>query len=216
MAKSLSRIMIQIEKLQKEAAQIQSVVIARIRKEIAQFGLTAEHLFGTIGGDIVGGGRRTRAKATKPKTAPGAKSPKFADNQGNTWGGMGKRPQWIRDALAAGRSLDEFLLVKKKATAEEKSTSKPSRKTAAAKKAVPKKVGAKKAGAKKTSAAKVAARPGAAVTGKAPATKRALAAKVVKAVGKAPSKKKIPAKKRVKTAAEPASAASIKAESPQV
>ena len=25
-----------------------------------------------------------------------------------TWSGRGKRPQWIHDALAAGKSLDEF------------------------------------------------------------------------------------------------------------
>lgn len=38
--------------------------------------------------------------------------PKYADQAGNTWGGRGPRPQWIRDALAAGRSLDAFLATK--------------------------------------------------------------------------------------------------------
>ena len=41
MAKSLSSILSQIERLQKEAANIQSEVISRIRKDIAKYGLTA-------------------------------------------------------------------------------------------------------------------------------------------------------------------------------
>ena len=27
---------------------------------------------------------------------------------GNTWVGRGKRPQWLRDALAAGKQLSDF------------------------------------------------------------------------------------------------------------
>lgn len=45
MAKSLTSILSQIERLQHEAASIQSAVITRIRKEISQYGLTAEQLF---------------------------------------------------------------------------------------------------------------------------------------------------------------------------
>ena len=37
---------------------------------------------------------------------------KYADRAGNTWGGRGRRPQWLKDALAAGRRLDEFLATK--------------------------------------------------------------------------------------------------------
>lgn len=38
--------------------------------------------------------------------------PKYADQAGNTWGGRGRRPQWVKDALLAGRRLDEFLVKK--------------------------------------------------------------------------------------------------------
>ena len=44
------------------------------------------------------------------KTAKTAKPPKYADGAGNTWGGMGKRPEWIRQALAAGQALEDFLI----------------------------------------------------------------------------------------------------------
>jgi len=33
---------------------------------------------------------------------------KFRDADGNTWAGRGKRPVWLREALAAGRTLEEF------------------------------------------------------------------------------------------------------------
>jgi DNA-binding protein H-NS len=44
------------------------------------------------------------------KGRKGARSAKFRDAAGNTWGGMGKRPQWLRDALASGKRLEDFLI----------------------------------------------------------------------------------------------------------
>jgi DNA-binding protein H-NS len=51
-----------------------------------------------------------------PKPAKKAKKPSKAAivsyrdpaNAGNTWGGRGPRPKWLRDALDAGKSLDDF------------------------------------------------------------------------------------------------------------
>jgi DNA-binding protein H-NS len=106
MAKSLASILSQIERLQKEAASIQSEVIARIRKDIVKFGLTAEQLFASTGG-VKQGNTKLGTKINK-----GAKPPKYADSAGNTWGGMGKRPEWIRQAIAAGKALEDFLITK--------------------------------------------------------------------------------------------------------
>jgi len=103
MAKTLSSILNQIERLQKEAASIQSEVIDRIRKEIAKYGLTAEQLFGESSRRR-GGARSTTNKSDKARAA------KYADGTGNTWGGRGKRPDWLRHALDAGRTLEEFLV----------------------------------------------------------------------------------------------------------
>ena len=150
MAKSLSRIQSQIEKLQKEADAMRSAAIARIRKEMAQRGLTAEDLFVKPRSPFAGKGRRT-----KPATAE-AKAPKYADGTGNTWGGMGKRPTWLREALEAGRTLAEFLVsadaptpasaakrTRKKTAAPEKAKAararKPAAKTATAKRPARKK-----------------------------------------------------------------------------
>ena len=178
MAKSLSKIMGQIEKLQKEAAAIQSTVIARLKREIAQHGLTAEHLFGSSDSTFVGNGRKAAAKtvrASAAKKASAEKATKFADNNGNAWHGVGKRPQWIHEALAAGRSLNEFLVGAKKAAPASKKTrvsakaapakakrvavktkAAPARKAAKPAKAAPPAKARVKASAKKASVKKVA------------------------------------------------------------
>ncbi|MES2298680.1 MAG: H-NS family nucleoid-associated regulatory protein [Pseudomonadota bacterium] len=39
-----------------------------------------------------------------------SRAPKYADDAGNTWGGRGRRPKWVREMLAIGRPLDDFLV----------------------------------------------------------------------------------------------------------
>lgn len=234
MAKSLAKINEQIARLQREADSIQSTVIARIKREIAQHGLTAGHLFD---GAATSSEQSVGTAATKSTKAPkaisgkkaGAKPAKYGDEQGNSWGGMGKRPQWIHAALAAGRSLDEFLLGSKKSSprstvAQPEAAAKPVEKTrakpaknaavkvalktsaksapaAAAKRAATKT--AKKAAAKKVVAKNTRPVKAAAVAAtKAPAKKRAAAKKVAKPA------KKVAAKKAAKVdVAAPAAAA---------
>lgn len=166
MAKSLSQIQSQIQKLQKEADAIRATVIARIRKEMAQHGLTAEDLFAEVRSTFIDNGRRTKGKVAATK------APKYADAAGNTWGGMGKRPGWIREALEAGRALEEFLVGAIAKPAKAAKPTKPARKKAAtAKKASP----ARKPAAKKparASATKKAAAPKNSVA-KRPARKKA-------------------------------------------
>lgn len=137
-AKSLSSILSQIERLQKEAAAIQTEVVARIRKDIEKYGLTAEQLFGNATPAKRNSAKAAAAKPAKsakvakaPKASKSPKPPKYADGAGNTWGGMGKRPDWLRAALAAGKSLEEFLIaaVAPSATGPTKS---PKRKASAA------------------------------------------------------------------------------------
>lgn len=176
MAKSLTSILSQIERLQKEAAAIQAEVVTRIRKDIAKFGLTPEQLFG----------RSTAAKTANVKAKPAqSKAVKYADGKGNTWGGMGKRPGWIHEALAAGKSLDEFL------------TSKQAGETAPAKAAPKKAVAPKKVAAgKKASEPKKAAAPK-----QAPAPKKAaVAKKAVTAKPAATPKRKAAAKAKAQVA----------------
>lgn len=135
MALSLSRIKVQIEKLQRQAASIQSTVISRIKREIAQHGLSPSDLFGTQSdGHESGNGRAARKGNAKARKPGAAKPAKFADGQGNTWHGIGKRPSWIHAALEAGRSLEEFLIGKvAPASPAAKAFAKPAKKAAAKK-----------------------------------------------------------------------------------
>ena len=115
MARTLSEIQSEINRLKKEADKIRSAevkeVVARIRKAIAHYGLTTQDLFGKA---AAAGGAGTKRGAAAKKGKGGtakAKGPvvvRYKDENGNTWVGRGKRPQWLRDALAAGRKIEEF------------------------------------------------------------------------------------------------------------
>jgi len=167
MAKPFSRILDQIERLQKEAAAIQTGVVDRIRKDIAEYSLTPEQLFGT-------GGQSQKAAVKKSKPKVSSKAPKFADGAGNTWGGMGKRPDWVRQALEAGKALEEFLIGKpaKAAPAKKATSKKPSAKPVAARKRV--KAASKTAS---TVAVKTKAVPAKKIAAKKAVTKKAVAPK---------------------------------------
>lgn len=112
MAKTYSQLMKQIEELNREAEALKRKevdgVIQRIKEAIEAYGLTAADL---------GLGSRAaaprKARAGKPRKTAGrkAKAPaqvKFRDEAGNTWVGRGARPQWLRDALANGKTLKDF------------------------------------------------------------------------------------------------------------
>lgn len=113
MAKTYEQLQKQITQLQAEAEKLRrqelTEVIARIRHAIDFYGLTAEDLG-------LGAAKAPRAKAvtrkarkTKGKAAAAPVADvKYRDDAGHTWAGRGKRPQWLREQLEAGRSLDEF------------------------------------------------------------------------------------------------------------
>jgi len=107
MAKTYQQIQSEIERLQAEAESIKTKeaadVLARIREAIAVYGFTPTDL------GLGGRGRKVAAKVpVKHKVKP-AKKAKYADGNGNTWGGMGPRPAWFRAALEAGKTPEELL-----------------------------------------------------------------------------------------------------------
>lgn len=53
-------------------------------------------------------GRGRRATGRKAAAVSGPKAVRYRDQSGNTWSGRGPRPQWLKEALDAGRSIDEF------------------------------------------------------------------------------------------------------------
>ncbi len=100
MALTYKQIQKQIEQLQRQAEALRHSeikgVVERIKVAIAHYGLTAAHL-GLDSAPHKAVGKRT----AKP-------SANFSDGTGNAWSGRGPRPRWLREALAAGRSIEEF------------------------------------------------------------------------------------------------------------
>jgi DNA-binding protein H-NS len=100
MTQTYAQLQKQIASLEAQARKAKSAetdaVIGRMKEAIAVYGITAADLFG---------GKSAKAARSKGARQIGAK---YADGDGNTWVGMGKRPQWLRDALAAGKSLQDF------------------------------------------------------------------------------------------------------------
>jgi len=117
MSKTYSQILKQIDALHKEAEalRVQEVgqVVSQIRAAIDVYKLTAADL------GLGKAPSATKAKSTaaspfkraavKPgKAKKGAGQVKFRNDSGGTWGGIGKRPQWLRDAINSGKQLSDF------------------------------------------------------------------------------------------------------------
>ncbi len=114
----------QIEELKKQAERQRkeeySSVIKTIKKQIADYGITAEEL--GLGSGTAKRGRKPGKASAKPGRKPARKAaakranagikvaPKYRDDAGNTWTGRGKQPKWVVAALSMGRSLDSLLI----------------------------------------------------------------------------------------------------------
>lgn len=112
---TLTALNAQIAKLQAQAEALRAKeaaeVVARIRETMKRYGLTAADL--GLGGatakaakDAVFAPAKSKGKVSGKRTA---RKIKFADGKGGTWTGIGKRPQWFRDALAAGKKPEDLL-----------------------------------------------------------------------------------------------------------
>jgi DNA-binding protein H-NS len=115
--RTYTQIVKQIETLKAEAEKLRrgeiEGVVTRIREAISHYGLTAADL-GLAGvkakpgpkpGTAVKGRKRRGKAAAKPTGVV-----KYRNESGGTWGGRGKRPTWLRDALASGKQLSDFLV----------------------------------------------------------------------------------------------------------
>lgn len=113
MARPLATIHKEMLALQAEAEEV-SGVIERIKEAIQTYGLSPADLFD--GRKLKTGAAKT-AKAASTGKAPRAKSStkkktpgvvRFRNEAGNTWTGHGKRPNWFKEALAAGKTAEEL------------------------------------------------------------------------------------------------------------
>lgn len=116
---TLAQLNAQIAALQSQADVLHkkemAEVIAKVKEAIQHYGLSAADLgfgesptgkrnpFPAALGDKLG--KKTRNSTAKPA----AKKVKFKDDQGQTWGGVGKRPDWFKAALASGKTPEDLL-----------------------------------------------------------------------------------------------------------
>ena len=75
-------------------------VVQRIKADMKEYGITVLD----IGGHVITG----KSKAAKTKsTAPA----KYRGPNGELWaGGLGRKPEWVRQVLAAGGTLDAYAI----------------------------------------------------------------------------------------------------------
>lgn len=126
MAKTYAQLQRQIGSLEIEAEALKRAevagVIGRVMEAIAAYGLTMTDLFGG----------KAAAQPSKKKGG-GSRAIKYADGTGNVWVGVGKRPDWLRAALLAGRSLEEFAVKRGGAKGKSNGTAVSVKKSAAKK-----------------------------------------------------------------------------------
>ncbi len=106
----------QIEKLQKQAADLKSKefasTVADIRAKMAAFGITVKDLGGKASAKKGKPGRPAKAgkvaKVRKSKAAGVPVAAKFRGPNGETWSGRGLTPKWLSALVAQGRSKSDF------------------------------------------------------------------------------------------------------------
>ena len=96
-----------IELAQRERAgklnEARRSLMAEFEEKAASIGLTPDQLFGQSRSTPE---KPKRGKKTEQQSAPAAV--KFRSPSGQTWSGRGRKPIWLTQAEASGRSAEEF------------------------------------------------------------------------------------------------------------
>jgi DNA-binding protein H-NS len=104
----------QIASLQAQAEALRKKevadVIAKVKDAIAHYGLTAADLgLGKATAAKTSGKIATKKALQNAAAKKPARAVKFKDDQGRSWSGIGKRPDWFKAALAAGKTPEDLL-----------------------------------------------------------------------------------------------------------
>lgn len=92
-----------IAKLEQEAEALRKAelvtVIADIKARMAEYGITSKDL-GVI--------KNKTRKQSSHASAIAAPVPRYRSEKGQTWSGRGRKPRWVVEALAAGKTLEDL------------------------------------------------------------------------------------------------------------
>jgi len=110
----------QIEKLQKQAAELRTrefdKTVQEIRAKMQAFGITVKDLQLTKGRATKGKTKAKTKAGTAAKRATGSKksgqavAAKYRGPNGETWSGRGLMPRWMSALVAQGRTKEEFAI----------------------------------------------------------------------------------------------------------
>ena len=109
----------QIEKLQRQAAEIKSreyeITIKDIRSKMQAFGITLNDLKSnkrkpSDAKKLRATGSVARVGKNPKKQSTTKVAPKFKGPDGETWSGRGLMPRWLSALVAQGRIKDEFAI----------------------------------------------------------------------------------------------------------
>ncbi len=110
----------QIEKLQKQAAEIKSrefdKTVQEIQAKMKAFGISLKDLQpgkarGAKGkSKAVAGAKSAAAKGAKKPRSAAVVAAKFKGPNGESWSGRGLAPRWLAALIAQGRSKEEFAI----------------------------------------------------------------------------------------------------------
>ncbi|MEI7537539.1 MAG: H-NS histone family protein [Comamonadaceae bacterium] len=115
---NLVEIQSQIEKLQKQAAEIKTrefaTTVQDILAKMQAFGITLKDL--QVGkarapkgrAKVAKGGKSAPAKAKKKEKVAAVVAAKYRGPNGEAWSGRGLTPRWLTALLAQGKTKDEF------------------------------------------------------------------------------------------------------------
>lgn len=98
---TLSELLAQKAELERQIAETQRAeradAIAQVRQLMSQYGLSMADITGKAGSPPRAAAAKVAAKYRDPAT-------------GQTWSGRGLQPNWLKAALASGKSLADFAL----------------------------------------------------------------------------------------------------------
>lgn len=112
----------QIEKLQKQAAEIKAKefdkTVQDILAKMKAFGISLKDLqpgkqsksAKERNGKVRGSGRSFKASKSTPKATVNPVAPKFRGPNGEVWSGRGLTPKWLSALVVSGRTKEEFAI----------------------------------------------------------------------------------------------------------